>query len=181
VIKGEEKMSPSLTQKEKNDMIDKARSAIILCFGDKALREVARERIAAAMWVKLESLYMSKSLAHRLCLKQQLYSFKMTEARSIIEQLSDFSKILDDLENIEVKLDDEDKALLLLNSLPRTYEHFKDAILYGKEQTITLDEVLTSIRTKELQSLQDARAEDNGEGLKVSRGRSKKKGSKDKK
>nr|KYP64673.1 Retrovirus-related Pol polyprotein from transposon TNT 1-94 [Cajanus cajan] len=175
-IKGEEKMSSSLTQKEKTNMIEKARSAIILCLGDKALREVAREKTAAAMWLKLESLYMTKSLAHRLCLKQRLYSFKMTETKSIVDQLAEFNKILDDLENIEVQLEDEDKALLLLNSLPRNYEHFKDAILYGKEQDITLDEVQTSIRTKELQRQQDNKTDDNGESLNVSRGRSEKKG-----
>nr|KYP36396.1 Retrovirus-related Pol polyprotein from transposon TNT 1-94 [Cajanus cajan] len=157
-------------------MIEKARSAIILCLGDKALREVAREKTAAAMWLKLESLYMTKSLAHRLCLKQRLYSFKMTETKSIVDQLAEFNKILDDLENIEVQLEDEDKALLLLNSLPRNYEHFKDAILYGKEQDITLDEVQTSIRTKELQRQQDNKTDDNGESLNVSRGRSEKKG-----
>nr|KYP64658.1 Retrovirus-related Pol polyprotein from transposon TNT 1-94 [Cajanus cajan] len=175
-IKGDEKMVSSLTQKEKTNMIEKARSAIILCLGDKALREVAREKTAAAMWLKLESLYMTKSLAHRLCLKQRLYSFKMTETKSIVDQLAEFNKILDDLENIEVQLEDEDKALLLLNSLPRNYEHFKDAILYGKEQDITLDEVQTSIRTKELQRQQDNKTDDNGESLNVSRGRSEKKG-----
>jgi len=33
----------------------------------------------------------------------------------IVEQLVDFNKILDDSENIDVKLDDEGKDLLLLN------------------------------------------------------------------
>ena len=75
-------MSESLSSKEKSEMIAKARSAIILCLGDKALREVAREKTAASMWLKLESLYMTKSLANRLCLKQQLYTFKMTESRT---------------------------------------------------------------------------------------------------
>ncbi|MCI74896.1 ubiquitin-protein ligase, partial [Trifolium medium] len=46
-------------------MNDKAVSAIILCLGDKVLREVARERSAVRMWTKLDSLYMTKSLAHR--------------------------------------------------------------------------------------------------------------------
>lgn len=99
------------------------------------------------MWANLESLYMTKSLASKLCLKQQLYFFKMTKSRSIIEQLADFNKILDDLENIEVKHDDEDKALLLLNALPKSFEHFKDALLYRRDQTITLEEVQNSIRT----------------------------------
>ena len=146
-LKVETHMSPTLSQKEKNNKIDKARSVIISCLDDKALREVAREKTAAAMWVKLESLNMTKSLANRLCLKQQLYSFKLTKSRSITEQLADFNKILDDLENIEVKHDDEDKALLLLNALPKSFEHFKDALLYRRDQTITLEEVQNSIRT----------------------------------
>ena len=175
-IKGEANMSDSLSQKEKSEMIDKARSAIILCLGDKALREVAKEKTAAAMWLKLESLYMTKSLANRLCLKQQLYTFNMTESKSVMEQIAEFNKIIDDLENIEVKLEDEDKALLLINSLPKKYENFKDTMLYGKDQDITLEEVQAAIRTKELQKLQDSRSEDNGEILNVSRGGSEKKG-----
>lgn len=99
-LKGETRMSPTLSQKEKNNKIDKARSVIISCLDDKALREVAREKTAAAMWVKLESLNMTKSLVNRLCLKQQLYSFKLTKSRSITEQLADFNKILDDLEEV---------------------------------------------------------------------------------
>lgn len=45
------------------------------------------------------------------------------------------------MENIEVKIDDEDKVLLLLILLSRFFEHFKDALIYGKEDIITLDEV----------------------------------------
>ena len=75
----------------------------------------------------------------------------MTKSRTVTEQLADFNKILDDLENIEVKLEEEAKAFLLLNSSPKSFEHFKDAILYGKDQDITLEEVKTSIRTKEMQ------------------------------
>jgi len=53
---------------------------------------------------------MKKSLAHRQLLKQQLYSIKIVESKSIMEQLMKFNKILDDLANIEVKVKDEKKA-----------------------------------------------------------------------
>ncbi|KHN31970.1 Retrovirus-related Pol polyprotein from transposon TNT 1-94, partial [Glycine soja] len=129
-LKGDERMSESLSSKEKLEMIDRAR--------------------------------------------------EMTESRTATEQLADFNKILDDLENIEVKLEEEDKALLLLNSLPKSFEPFKDAIL-GKDQDITLEEVHTSIRTKEMQKQQDSKSEDNGESLNISRGRSEKKGTRGKK
>ena len=95
------------------------------------MREVAREPAAATIWLKLESLYITKSVANRLFLKQQLYSFKMTEERMLSNQIADFNNILDDLENLEVKMEDEDKALILLNGLASSYDHFKDAMLFG--------------------------------------------------
>lgn len=52
----------------------------------------------------------------------------MMESKSIVEKLIEFNNIIDDLKNIEVKLDYSDKALLLLCSLPRSFEYFKDAL-----------------------------------------------------
>ncbi|RDX86307.1 hypothetical protein CR513_32380, partial [Mucuna pruriens] len=56
-----------------------------------------------------------------------------------------------------------------------------DAILYGKDQPFTLDEVQTSVWTKELQKPQELKIEDNGEGLNNSKRRSEKKRTKGKK
>jgi len=41
-----------------------------------------RADIAVSMWNKLDSLYMTKSLAHRQCLKQQLYFYQMVESKT---------------------------------------------------------------------------------------------------
>jgi len=87
-------------------MVDKAKSVIVLCLGDKVLREVAKEPTATSMWSKLESLYKTKSLANWQFLKQKLYSFKMVESKAIMEQLTKFNKNIGDLENIEVHLED---------------------------------------------------------------------------
>jgi len=169
-LKDEGALPVTMSQAEKTEMVDKARSAIVLCLGDKVLRDVAKEPTAASMWSKLESLYMTKSLAHRQFLKQQLYSFKMVESKTVTEQLTEFNKILDDLENIEVKLEDEDKAILLLCALPRSFESLKDTMLYGKEGTVTLEEVQAALRTKELTKSKDLRADENSEVISVSRG-----------
>jgi len=113
---------------------------------------------------------MTMSLAQSKFLKQQLYSFEIVESNAILEQLTEFNKILDDLENIEVHLEDEDKVILLLCALTRSFESFEDTILYGKEGTVTFEEVQTTLRIKELTKSKDLRAEENGEGLSVSRG-----------
>lgn len=170
-VKGEDALPATMSQAEKTEMVEKAMSAIVLCLSDKVLRNVAKEKTAASMWAKLESFYMTKSLPRRQFLKQQLYSFKIVESKPVTEQLGEFNKILDDLENIEVKLEDEDKAILLLCALPRSFESFKDTMLYGKESSMTLENVQVALRTKELTKSMDLRADGNGEGLSVSRGR----------
>jgi hypothetical protein len=135
------------------------------------LREVARETNAAGMWAKLESSYMTKSMAHKQFLKQKLYFYRMVESKSITEQLAEFNKIIDDLANIDVKLEDEDKALHLLCTLPKSYESFKDTMLYGKETPVTLEEVQSALRTKELTKFKDLKVEDGANALNVSGGK----------
>ncbi|GKE69891.1 hypothetical protein Tco_1527963 [Tanacetum coccineum] len=57
----------------KAELNKKAHSAVILCLGNKVLREVTGETTAAGVWTKLKTLYMTKSLANKLYLKKKLY------------------------------------------------------------------------------------------------------------
>nr|GEZ21827.1 hypothetical protein [Tanacetum cinerariifolium] len=59
----------------KDELNKKAHSAVILCLGNKVLREVTGETTPAGVWSKLETLYMTKSLANKLYLKKKLYTF----------------------------------------------------------------------------------------------------------
>nr|GEY41272.1 retrovirus-related Pol polyprotein from transposon TNT 1-94 [Tanacetum cinerariifolium] len=111
------------TKAERNK---KAHSAVVLCLGDKVLRDVTKETTAAGVWSKLETLYMTKSLANKLYLKKKLYTFYMPAGRKISKHIDEFNKIVLDLANIEVKFEDKDLALLLLTSLPASYESFVD-------------------------------------------------------
>lgn len=100
-------------------------------------------------------------------LKQRLYTFEILENKPLGEQLTEFHRVLDDLENVEVKLQDEDKAILLLSALPKPYDNLVDAMLYGRLTTITLEEVLCALKTKELKKVNEEFREDAGEGLMV--------------
>lgn len=110
---------------------------------------------------------MRKSIHNRLFLKQSLYDFKMVEGKPIEEQLEKFSKIIDDLENIDIVLEDGDKALLLLNIISRSFEHFKDAMIYGRENVIKLKEVSALLKSKELQKQLETQCDNHGEGLTI--------------
>jgi len=69
-----------------------------------------------------------------------------------------------------VHLKDEDNDIVLVCSLPRSFESFKDIVLYGKEGNVTFVEVQADLRTKELTKSKDLRENENNEGFNVSRG-----------
>ncbi|GKC58141.1 hypothetical protein Tco_1085739, partial [Tanacetum coccineum] len=92
----------------------------------------------------------------------------MPAGRKISEHIDEFNKIVLDLANIEVKLEDEDLALLLLIYLPASYEHFVDTLLYGRE-ALTLEDVMATLNSKEIKERSKAMGDD-GDGLYV-RGR----------
>ncbi|KAH9765484.1 hypothetical protein KPL70_001889 [Citrus sinensis] len=151
------------------DVLDRAHSAIILSLGDGVLREVGGEKTTTGLWKKLEDLYTKKSMAKRLATKKKLYTLQMEEGSSITDHIDAFNKIILDLEDINVKIDDEDKAMILLCSLPSSFEHLVDTLMYGR-QTLTMVDVKETLSSKAA-TKRDSR---EAEGL-MARGRSEKK------
>lgn len=76
-LKGRDALPGSLTNKNNDEIMDKAHITLLLCLGDEVLREVSEEDSAAKLWLKLESLYMTKSLTNQLYLKKKLYALQM--------------------------------------------------------------------------------------------------------
>ncbi|CAM8929401.1 unnamed protein product [Rhodiola kirilowii] len=134
---------------ELNSLEEKAHSTIMLCLADDVITEVADEDTAAGLWLKLESLYMKKSLTNKLLLKQRLFSLRMQEGTPLRDHLDQLNSILLDLRNIDVKVDDEDAALILLVSLPMSYENFVELFIAGKD-SLSLEDVRSALHTREV-------------------------------
>ncbi|PKI33160.1 hypothetical protein CRG98_046448 [Punica granatum] len=90
-----------------------------------------------------------KSLTDRLYLKQRLYKLRLSLGTSVGDPVDLFNQIAMDLANVDVKMEDEDQALLLLYSLSKSHESFDDTILYGRTST-TLEDVNALLNSKEL-------------------------------
>ncbi|KAJ4720195.1 Retrovirus-related Pol polyprotein from transposon TNT 1-94 [Melia azedarach] len=139
---------------------EKAHSTIMLCLADDIITEVAEEETAQGLWVKLEGLYMTKSLTNKLLLKQRLFSLRMQEGMPLRDHLDQLNTILLELRNIDVKVEDEDAALILLVSLPLSYENFVQSFIVGKD-TVSLEEVRSSLHTRELRHKATGTGADN--------------------
>ena len=70
------------------------------------------------LWEILEKKYMEKSIESWLQLKRRLYRFQLKRGLSIDEHMNNYMKVLADLVNVNMVIEEEDKALIFLNSLP---------------------------------------------------------------
>ncbi|KAK5794515.1 hypothetical protein PVK06_035746 [Gossypium arboreum] len=122
------KKPENLNKTEWEEFDEKALSAIQLCLENMVLQELLMEKTSSALWKRLETLYATKSLANRLVLKQHLFTFRMNECEFLRDYISQFITLLNDLKNVEVHIDDEDQAMLLLCSLPPSYKSFKETL-----------------------------------------------------
>jgi len=163
-----------MTDKKWKEMDDKALSTIQLCLSDATLQEVLSEMTAMGLWKKLEETYMKKSLTNRLRLKLRLYTLHMADGTSISDHIVEFTSILNDLGKLDVKVEDEDQALLLLCSLPTQYKSLRNMMIYGREK-ISIEDVKGNLQAKlhldnEMTSVDKG---SQGVGLVAERGRSK--------
>jgi len=109
------------------------------------------------MWETLEKKYLTKSIENRLHLKRRFYRFQLKRGLSIDEHMNNYTKFLADLINMDVEIKEEDKMIILLNSLPNEeYETFVLTLINGK-QTLNYSDMLAALiiyelRMKEKQS-----------------------------
>jgi hypothetical protein len=54
-----------------------------------------------------------------------------------------------DLKSLDVKIDDEDKAILLVVSLPPSFKHFKEIMLYSNHTSLSFENVKSNLLFKE--------------------------------
>ena len=101
-----------MTDKAWDRANSRAVSTIRLHLSDDVVYDVMGETQAKSLWEKLGDLYMGKNLTNRLMLKQELYSLKRKEDMDLRAHIGEFNKLLCDLSNVGVKLEDEDKSII---------------------------------------------------------------------
>lgn len=111
---------------EKND--EKTKSEIILSICASELKQVKGCKTSKEMWNKLEGIYQSKGPARKSMLLEQLIQLRMEENSNVREHINKFFDTVDKLTEMEVDLNQDLLSVMLLCSLPRSYENFRCAI-----------------------------------------------------
>jgi len=109
------------------------------------LYEILDQTTKADLWLRLEALYMTKSLANKIRLRERLHIFSIAKGTLIQNHIDEFNFIIIDQESLDVKIEDENKAILLVILLPAFYKHFKEILLYSNNDTSSFADVKANI------------------------------------
>jgi hypothetical protein len=159
----------NMTDDKWEDLEQKTLSTLQVSLSPDVRRDVPNAKSATELWKKLEEPYMTKSLANKPRLKERLYIIRMVEDTSIQSYINEFNSIGINVESLDVKIDDEDKTILLVVSLPPSFKNFKEIMLYENHTSLTFENVISDLLSKEKIDV-DSRSESKGEGF-IVRGR----------
>lgn len=110
----------------KND--NKAKSDIILSIKPSELKQIKGCVTSREVWLKLENTYLSKRLARKTILLKQLMLQRMEDGDDVREHVQKFFDTVDKLAEINVEINSELLAIMLLYRLPPSFDNFRCAI-----------------------------------------------------
>jgi hypothetical protein len=125
----------------------------------------------------LAKLYEKPSASNKVFLIKRLFNMKMSEGGSVTDHLNEFNMVTNQLSYVKVEFDDEVKALLILCSLP---ESWNDLVMVVSKSvsgsnTLKFDDVVGVILSEEMQ--QKITSDTSGNALNMeNRGRQKDRG-----
>lgn len=89
---------------------------------DSVFSHVSNETDAHVLWKKLEARYEQKTAANKAFLIRKLVNMKFKEGGPIADHLNEYQSVVNQLATMKMVIEDELQALLLLSSLPDSWE-----------------------------------------------------------
>ena len=83
---------------------------------------MSQETTIETFWEKLRSLYEKKTAQNKAFIARKLVNLKLKEGKSIVEHLSEFQDLVNQMVTMNLIIDDELQVLLFLSSLPNSWE-----------------------------------------------------------
>ena len=129
ILHGKDLHQP-LLGKQPDDMFDnewalhdhKTLAVIRLSLSKSVAHNVVKEKTTAGLMAALSSIYEKPSANNKVHLMKKLFNLKMAEGASVAHHLNEFNTITNQLSSVDIDFDDEIHALIVLVSLPNSWE-----------------------------------------------------------
>ncbi|PON33693.1 hypothetical protein PanWU01x14_350650, partial [Parasponia andersonii] len=140
---------------------------------------VAEAKTTAEMMSILSDMYEKPSANNKVHLMKKLFYLKMGEGASVATHINEFNTIVSQLTSVEINFDDEVRALILLASLPTSWEPMRAAVSnsVGKGK-LQFNDVRDRILAEEVRRIDSGEGASSSSALNLeNRGRSSEKNS----
>ncbi|GMI76144.1 hypothetical protein HRI_001283700 [Hibiscus trionum] len=162
--------------KKWNEMDENAIADLHLALADEVLSNIEEKKTAKEIWDHLAKLYEVKSLHNKIFLKRKLYTLRMSESTSVTEHLNTLNTLFSQLTSLSYKIESQERAELLLQSLPDSYDQL---IINLTNNNLTSDLVFDDVAAAVLEEENRRKNKEDRQGnlqqaeaLTVMRGRS---------
>lgn len=145
---------------EWNSKDEKAKSDLILSIMPNQLKIIKNCQTSRELWLTLENIFQSKGPARKATLLKSLTVQKLNEGGDMIEHLHNFFDCVDKLGDLEINIHPDQLVIMMLNSLPSTFENFRVAI-ESRDQLPTPENLRTKI-VEEYQARNSASSSSQG-------------------
>jgi hypothetical protein len=106
----------------------KALAVIRLSLLKSVAHNIVKEKTTVGLMAALSSMYEKLSANNKVHLMKKLFNLKMAEGASVAQHLNEFNTITNQLSSVEIDFDDEIHALIVLVSLPNSWEAVRMAM-----------------------------------------------------
>jgi hypothetical protein len=177
VLGGKEKQLTSMNDEELNILDRKVMGMIRLCLTTSMHFEISKEKATEDLMNALGKLYEKPLSSNKVLLMKRLFNMKMLEDGSVADHLNEFNTITNKLSSVKLDFDDEVRALLILCSLPESWNGLVMIVsnFVSSSNTLKFDDVVGVILSEEMQ--RKSTSETSGNALTMeNRGRQRERG-----
>ncbi|KAE8664067.1 hypothetical protein F3Y22_tig00112857pilonHSYRG00227 [Hibiscus syriacus] len=103
---------------------------------------IAKEKTTAGLMAALSSMYEKPSASNKVHLMRRLFNLRMTQGASVAQHLNELNTITTQLSSVEIEFDDEVRALILLSSLPDSWNATVTAVIRASFHSTPCREIM---------------------------------------
>ncbi|KAL2653644.1 hypothetical protein R1flu_021772 [Riccia fluitans] len=129
----------SMREDEWVDLCSQVCNKIRLHLSDEIQMQVKGLTSSQELWKYLQKRYLNTSTSSRMHAKHKLWSCVMKDGEDLSVHVQKFTSLSCEIEALgDQPMNDEDKAIMLLRSLPNSLEHLVQTLIYGKDQLCSM-------------------------------------------
>lgn len=139
-----EEQDATLPQWKRDDA--KARATIAFFVEDSQLRFIKKSTTAREMWDNLKTYHNKATIGNQASLLRQLCALRLEEGGDVERHIEQTEDLFEKLDNAGVELQELLRIIMLLRSLPRSFDSFVTSLENRPQVDLTMDFVISRLR-----------------------------------